>query len=264
MMATIRFPTRIAHATDDQESARYALRGTLVTPDGFAVATDGHLAACVKVEADDLQAPTMVPQELGPKSKTDLKAEYHAGGQLTCEKHTFLKGQRRVEQAPVQDGRYPRVGEILGGLDAANTLVLALNAHYLWRLAQAINVPDTLAADAVILLIPKPQKDGLVREAVGVLSSIDSRPDAGGLGIVMPLDTDAAQARADFGKLREAATASLDAAAGHWNEMYLDRGRTDEEAAKPAEAADKEDTSNAADEPQPKQRGQRRRRRSVA
>lgn len=49
-MATIKFRTRIAHATDREDSLRYALRGTLVTPEGFAVATDGRIAACSKAQ----------------------------------------------------------------------------------------------------------------------------------------------------------------------------------------------------------------------
>src|SRR5262245_11646464 len=76
-MATIRFPTRIAHATDEEESLRYALQATLVTPDGYAVATDARFAACVKVQVDGLDRPVLVPQQLGPKSKSDIKAEYH-------------------------------------------------------------------------------------------------------------------------------------------------------------------------------------------
>src|SRR5688572_18465517 len=134
-MVRIRFPTRIAHATDSEESKRYALQGTLVTPEGFAVATDGRIAACIKVEAEGLNTPTMIPQELGPASKTDLKAEYHANGERRCEKHSFVKGQQRVEQAEIKDGRFPRVGDIVKGMDLSKHLVLALDAQRLWRLA---------------------------------------------------------------------------------------------------------------------------------
>ena len=235
-MANIKFPTRIAHATDDEESARYALRGTLVTPEGFAVATDGRIAACVKVKIDKLDSPTMIPQELGPTSKTDLKAEYHANGEQRCEKHSMVKGQRRVEQADVRDGRFPRVGDIFSGMDTSKHLVLAIDAQYLWRLAQAINVPDTPAADVVVLLIPTPEKGDVVTEVVGVLSNYDSCHDAGGFGIIMPCDAEAAQARADFNKLRAAAVASLDAAAKAWSERCVAGSRKEEktEAAEPS------------------------------
>jgi hypothetical protein len=237
-MPTIRFPTRIAHATDDEESARYALRGTLVTPEGFAFATNGRLAACVKAKVDGLAGPTMIPQELGPTSKADLKAEYHANGALKCEKHSVVKGQPRMEQANIREGLFPRVSDILHGIDARKSLVLAVNANYLWRLAQAINVPDTPAADVVILLIPKPDEGGVVTEAVGVLSNYDSLhdEDAGGFGIFMPCDADAAQARADFPKLRDTASASLDAAATSWSQNGVERAQRDEEVpAKPLE-----------------------------
>ena len=262
-MPTIRFPTRIAHATDDEESARYALQGTLVTPDGFAFATNGRLAACVKAKVDGLAGPTMIPQELGPKSKTDLKAEYHANGALKCEKHSIVKGQLRVEQANVREGRFPRVGDILHGMVAGKSLALAVNASYLWRLAQAINVPDTPAADVVILLIPKPGEGGAVTGAVGVLSNHDSLhgEDAGGFGIFMPCDADAAQARADFNKLRNAASASLDAAAMSWNQSWVKPAKRDEaapakqvEEAKPAPAP-KEHTSAS----KPRRRAARKR-----
>lgn len=226
-MAKIRFHTRIAHATDNEESARYALQGTLVTPDGFAVATDGHIAACVKVKVDGLDSPAMIPQELGPTSKTDLKAEYHTNDELKCEKHSIVKGQRRVEQADVRVGRFPRVGDILNGMDTSEHLVLAINANYLWRLAQAINPPDSQSADVVVLLIPTPEKDGVVTEVLGVLSNDDSRhgEDAGGFGIIMPCDALAAQTHADFNKLRKAAAASLDAAAKSWSDQSIKRGQ---------------------------------------
>jgi len=265
-MATIRFPTRIAHATDEEESKRYALRGTLVTPEGFAFATNGRLAACIKAKVDGLADPTMIPQELGPRSKTDLKAEYHANGALKCEKHSIVKGQQRVEQANVREGRFPRFGDILHGMDAGKSLVLAVNANYLWRLAQAINVPDTPAADVVILLIPKPDKGGAVTGAVGVLSNYDSLhgENAGGFGVMMPCDADAAQTRADFNKLRAAASASLDAAATSWSQNWVERAKRDEEApakqleeTKPAPAPEKQTSAS-------KPRRRTARKRSVA
>ena len=265
-MATIRFPTRIAHATDSEESARYALRGTLVTPEGFAVATDGRVAACIKVKVDGLDSPTMIPQELGPTSKSDLKAEYHANGELRCEKHTMVNGQRRVEQADVRDGRFPQVGDILNGMDTSKHLVLAIDAHFLWRLAQAINVPDTPAENVVVLLIPAPEKDGVVSQVVGVLSNHDSchGEDAGGFGILMPCDAEATQARADFNKLRNAAAASVDAAAKTWSERCVACSLPAEEA-KLASASSKRKTLAKAEQPvAPKPRRKAGRKRSVA
>jgi hypothetical protein len=235
-MPKIRSPTRIAHATDDEESARYALQGTLVTPDGFAVATDGHIAACIKVQVDGLDAPIIVPQELGPNSKADLKAEYHANGEPKCEKHSVIKGQCRVEHADVRDGRFPKVGEIFSGMDASKHLVLVINANFLWRLAQAINVPET--GDVVTLLIPKPEKDGLVENMVGVLSNIESCANSGGFGILMPCDADAAQARADFNKLREAAATSLDAAAKTWSDQCVARSQKQKETEPVSESSE--------------------------
>lgn len=234
-MPRIRFPTRIAHATDEEESKRYALQGTLVTPEGFAVATDGRIAACVKVNVDGLDAPTMIPQELGPSSKADLKAEYHANGQQHCEKYTLVKGQQRVEQADVRDGRFPKVGGILNGIDSSQHVVLAIDAQRLWRLAQAINVPDT--GDIVVLLVPVPKEGEPVTEVVGVLSNHDSYQDAGGFGVIMPCDAEAVQARAKFKKLREGAVASMDAAAKAWSERCVAESRKEEAAAKPLKPA---------------------------
>jgi hypothetical protein len=268
-MAKIRFPTRIAHATDDDESARYALQATLVTPEGFAVATDGHLAACVKVRADGMEGPVMVPQELGPKSKTDLKSEYHVNGAMTCERHSTVKGQRRVEQAEMKDGRFPKVGEVLDGLDADKTLVLAVNASFLWRLAQAINVPDTPAGDVVVLLIPRPDDSGVVTDAVGVLSNYDSchGEDAGGFGVIMPCEANAAEARTDFSKLREASKASLDAAAKSWSDMCVTRWKKQEDSEAAAkETVTKPDEAAASVEPRAKSKARRKaaRKQSVA
>jgi hypothetical protein len=268
-MAKIMFPTRIAQATDDEQSARYALQATLVTPEGFAVATDGHLAACVKVRVDGLEGPAMVPQELGPRAKTDLKAEYHTNGEFTCEKHSFVKGQRRVEQAQMKDGCFPKVGDVLDGLDADKTLVLAVNASYLWRLAQAINVPDTPAEDVVVLLIPRPDGSGVVTDAVGVLSNYDSchGEDAGGFGIIMPCEANASEVRADFTKLRDAAKASLDAAAESWSDTCVARWKKQEEhEAAAKKTANKPDEAAASVEPREKSKPRRksRRKQSVA
>jgi hypothetical protein len=243
----------MAHATDHEESSRYALQGTLVTPDGYAVATDGRIAACVKVKIDKLDSPTMVPQDLGPLSKSDLKADYHANGELRCEKHSTVKGQQRIEQADVREGRFPRVGDILNGVDASTHLVLAINAEFLWRLSQAINVPDT--GDVVVLLIPAPDKDGVVTQVVGVLSNHESCPDAGGFGVIMPCDAEAKQARADFDKLRKAAATSLDAAAKAWSERSV-TGAPKEEATEAVDA-----TESPTEQPAP---SKPRRKRSVA
>jgi hypothetical protein len=265
-MPTIRFSTRIAHATDDEESARYALRGTLVTPEGFTIATNGRLAACVKAKVDELAGPTMIPQELGPTSKTDLKAEYHANNALMCEKHSVVKGQPRVEQAHVREGRFPRVGDILHGMDARQSLVLAVNAKYLGRLAQAINVPDTPAADVVLLLIPKPDQGGVVTEAVGVLSNFDSLhgQDAGGFGVFLPCAADAAQTRAEFNKLRDAASASLDGAVMRWNQNWFERAKRDEEP--PAQQPEETQPAHAPEEQTAASKPRRKatRKRSVA
>ena len=264
-MATIKFPTRIAQATDEEETGRYALKGTLVTPEGFAVATDGRIAACIKVKADGIEGPVMVPQELGPKSKSDLKAEYHANGELRCEKHSIVKGQRRVEQADVRDGRFPRVGDILNQVEPSKHVVLAINAHYLWRLAQAINVPDTPAADVVVLLIAMPEKGDVVTEVVGVLSNYDSLhgEDAGGFGILMPCDAEADEARADFNKLRAAASASLDAAAKAWSDMCVPPGAKEVEADAAKEKCE-QSTTHVDPPAEPKPRRKTRRKRSVA
>jgi hypothetical protein len=268
-MAKIRFPTRIAQATDDEESARYALQATLVTPEGFAVATDGHLAACVKVKVDGLEGPVMVPQELGPKSKTDLKAEYHVNGAMTCERHSTVKGQRRVEKAEMKDGRFPKVGDVLDGLDADKTLVLAVNASYLWRLAQSINLPDTPAGDVVALLIPRPDDSGVVTDAVGVLSNYDSchGEEAGGFGIIMPCEANAVEARIDFTKLRDAAKASLDAAAKSWSDMCIARWKKQEKSEAAAKkTANKPDEAATSIEPRAKSKARRKaaRKQSVA
>lgn len=171
-MASMRFSTRIAQATDEQESNRYALQGTLVTPEGFAVATNGRLIACVQAQVDGLTHAAMVPQELGPKSKADLKAEFHTNGQsLRCEKHSTVRKQRHIDSADVQAGRFPQVGYCLDKVDTQRGLVLAINAHFLWRLAQAINVPDTNAAETVTLLIPLPPEGEVVTEAIGAVES---------------------------------------------------------------------------------------------
>lgn len=218
-MTRIRFPTRIAHATDEDESARYALQGTLVTPEGYAVATDGRIAACTQVEVHELVAPTMIPKELGPQNKADLAAQYHANGRSQCEKHSTVKGQERVEQAAIREGRFPRVGDILALVDTAASWVLALNAKYLWRLAHAINVPDS--SDVVVLLIPPPNSIGIIAGVVGVVANQESLAEAGGLGVIMPCDTEVHQVRKEFNKLRKAATGPLDAAAQAWSERGL-------------------------------------------
>jgi hypothetical protein len=263
-MASIKFRTRIAHATDEEESQRYALQATLVTPDGYAVATDGRFAACVKANVDGLEGPVMVPQELGPKSKTDLKAEFHANGELACEKRSIVKGQLRVERAEVRNGRFPRVGSVLDKVDVVKGLVLAINANYLWRLAQAINVPDSHAADVVILLIPTPEKGDVVTEVIGVLSNDESRhgygEDAGGFGIIMPCDAEAEAARCDFELLRNAAKHSLDAAAKRWSEACVERSLPEDEA-KPAPVPPKQKAPAKA---RPKRRRKAARKRSVA
>jgi hypothetical protein len=211
----------------------------------------------------------MVPQELGPKSKTDLKSEYCVNGAIICEKHSTVKGQRRVEQAKMKDGRFPKVGDVLDGLDADKTLVLAVNAGYLWRLAQAINVPDTPAEDVVVLLIPRPDDSGVVTDAVGVLSNYDSchGEDAGGFGVIMPCEANAAEARTDFAKLRDAAKVSLDAAAKSWSETCVARWKKQEESEAAAKTtANKPDEAAAAVEPQEKSKPRRknRRKQSVA
>lgn len=226
-MTRIRFPTRIASATDEDKSLRYALQNTLVTPEGFAVATDGRIAACVKVKADELNFPTMIPQELGPSSKSDLKAEYYANGESKCEKHRLVKGQQRVEQAITQEGRFPKVGEILNRVDTSQRMVLAVDAQRLCRLAQALNVPDT--GDVVVLPIPPPNEEGLVTEVIGVLANYESLSDAGGFGVIMPCDAEVALVRTNFKKLRDGAVASLDAAAKAWSE----RGVKEEDKPKP-------------------------------
>lgn len=218
-MTRIRFPTRMAHATDDDVPTRYALQGTLVTPEGYAVATDGRIAACTQVEVHELVAPTMIPKELGPKSKADLAAQYHANGRSQCEKHSIVKGQQRVEQAAIREGRFPKVGDIFQGVDVSTPCVLALNAEYLWRLAQAINVPD--ASDVIVLLIPPPDQEGLVTSVIGVLANQESLVGTGGFGVIMPCDAEAHQVRKDFNKLRKAATGSLDAAAKSWSDRWL-------------------------------------------
>lgn len=218
-MTRIRFPTRIAHATDEAESARYALQGTLVTPEGYAVATDGRIAACTKVEVEGLKAPTMIPQELGPKSKADLAAEYQANGQSQCEKRCVVKGQPRVEQAEIREGRFPKVGDIFQAVDPAAACILALHAEYLWRLAQALNLPDS--SDVVVLLVPPPNTEGAVTSVVGVLANQESLAAAHGFGVLMPCDAEAQQVRKEFNKLRKATVGSLDTAAKVWSERRL-------------------------------------------
>jgi hypothetical protein len=219
---------------DEEESARYALQGTLVTPEGFAVATDGRIAACTKVTAKELTAPVMIPQDLGPASKSDLNAEYFIHGERRCEKHTVIKGQRRVQQADVQEGRFPRVGDIANGIDPATCFVLSINARQLWRLAQAINVPDT--GEVVVLLVPEPDKDGVVSKVIGVVANHESLhgEDTGGFGMIMPCDTEADAARADFAKLC-GAVESVDAAAKLWNGESVARSDS-KAAAKPADS----------------------------
>lgn len=234
-MTRIRFPTRMAHATDEDESARYALQGTLVTPEGYAVATDGRIAACTKVEVQGLDAPTMIPKELGPKSKADLAAQYHANGKSQCDKHSSAKGQQRVEQADIREGRFPKVGDIFQAVDAAAACILALNAEYLWRLAQAINLPDS--SDVVVLLIPPPDQEGLVTNVVGVLANQESLAEAHGFGVLMPCDAEAKQVRKDFNKLRKAAIGSLDSAAKAWSERRLGKNATNSADQQPAKAS---------------------------
>jgi hypothetical protein len=237
-MATIRFSTRIAHATDEEASARYALQGTLVTPDGFAVATDGRIAACTKVVVKELTAPTMIPQDLGPASKSDLNAEYYVNGQRRCEKRTVVKGQQRVEQADAQEGRFPKIGGIADNVDPATCSVLAINARHLWRLAQSINVPDT--GDVVVLLVPPAGKDGVVSTVLGVLANHESlrAEDSGGFGMIMPCDADAAEARSDFKKLCGAVLPLVDAAAGEWSgdRVHPAESENDTKPAKPKPA----------------------------
>lgn len=235
MMTRIRFPTRMAHATDDDAPTRYALQGTLVTPNGYAVATDGRIAACTKVDIDELKVATMIPKELGPKSKADLAAQYHANGRSRCEKHSTAKGQQRVEQAEVREGRFPKVGDIFQAVDAAASCILALNAEYLWRLAQAINLPDS--SDVVVLLIPPPDQEGLVTNVVGVLANQESLAEAHGFGVLMPCDAEAKQVRKDFDKLRKAAVDSLDRAATAWSEQRLGKNATNSADQQPAKAS---------------------------
>lgn len=263
-MAKIRFPTRIAQATDDEES-RYALQGTLVTPEGFAVATDGRMAACVMAKVERIEAPILVPRELGPASKSDIKAAYQTNGGLKCEKLSIIKGQSRVEQAEAPDGRFPRVGEILNRIDVSKHVVLPINTHYLWRLTQAINLPNS--TDIVVLLIPKPDDTGLVTDVVGVLANAESVTEAGGFGIIMPVDAEAATVRADFMKLRDAAAVPLDAAAKGWSDMCLAHSTKEEEIQTAAERKSKKReqvTSPAKRSGEPKQRRQPARKRSVA
>lgn len=219
-MVRIRFPTRIAHATDSEKSKRYALQGTLVTPDGFAVATDGRIAACTKVNVDGLELPAMIPQALGPATKSDLSARYVTRGD-NCSKHTVVKGQERVQQARVTAGRFPSIGDIAGKVDPAACSVLAINARHLWRLAQSINVPDS--GDVVVLLVPPADDDGVVARVLGVLANQESlhTEETGGFGMIMPCDAEAAAARSRFSQLRDAAVSSVDRAARLWSGQPL-------------------------------------------
>jgi hypothetical protein len=131
-------------------------------------------------------------------------------------------------------------------VEAGKALLMAVNANYLWRLAQAINVPDTPAAEVVTLFIPRPDESGVVTGALGVLSNHDSLhgENAGGFGVLMPCDADAAQVREDFLKLRDVASASLDAAATNWNERHfeppepVEKGPTKKKAVKKLKPAD--------------------------
>jgi hypothetical protein len=217
------------------------------------VATDGRIAACTKVAVKDLAAPAMIPQDLGPASKSDLNAEYYVNGERRCEKQTVVKGQKRVEQADVQEGRFPRIGDIAGNVDPATCSVLAINARHLWRLAQSINVPDT--GDVVVLLVPPASEDGVVSTVLGVLANHESlhAEDSGGFGMIMPCGADAAEARSDFKKLCSAVLPLVDAAAGRWSGDGVKHSGPEPESEPPAKP-----------KPAAKPRRQSRRKRSVA
>lgn len=204
----------------------------------------------------------MVPQKLGPKTKADINAEYEVNGEAKCEKHSIIKGQAQVDQAVVQDGRFPQIGEILNGIDASKQVVLPINAEFLWQLAQAINVPDS--SNVVTLLVPAPDKDGLVTKVIGVLSNDDScrGEHAGGFGIIMPVDAEAAQVRADFKKLVEESVNSLDSAAKTWSEHPIERSQ--KKNAKKGVVESSAKSSHGKSPARPKAPRKARRRRSVA
>jgi hypothetical protein len=80
----------------------------------------------------------------------------------------------------------------------------------------------------------------------------------------MPCDVEADQARADFNKLREAATASLDAAASAWSDVCVARGKQQEANSKTEELTAAGAASPSEHTARPTPRRKPRRKRSVA
>lgn len=180
---TISVRTRIDKAMAKSNS-QYAIAGALVRPyggerfDAWLTATNGHLLACVPVNAKgDLSPADQMPASLVPTVKS--------GGTIT-RNGMWLNDRGRYVETDDNPGAFPPTRDVVPEMSDSGYYAISLNAKLLLDLAQA------LGGDSVTLIVC-PDKDAEKdaphhRKPIRVLPGGENA-DNKSFGVLMPRST---------------------------------------------------------------------------
>jgi len=187
-----------------KEPSRYAIDSVLVLRDSpinagatrepvskkcAYVATDGRMLACsfgtmLEREASSYKELwTRLPAEycnIGKKSRVISLASSPDQGLFGLERAWCMDG---CHCAPVAEGFFPNIVDVLPEIDPENSVILAINVEMLANLAKALNaVTDEDGGKIVRLMLPRDLKS--TTKLVTAIPAVGSA----GIGIIMPCE----------------------------------------------------------------------------
>lgn len=170
----VKIESRIDKSTE-KDATRYALGHVLVTPatdeSVWLSATNSRILAIVEAEGTT-DEERLIPSAVLPTRKAGSTVRLN--GQWESSDGKFCP----VESEP---GRFPRMESVIPQVQNDYFATVRLNAKYLMNLVDSIGQIEHHGSEGITLLIPQPNKDGEIVDAVSVLGRL-------GIGVIMPVN----------------------------------------------------------------------------